>query len=142
MNAVPFDTLKMAQRLESAGFSGPQAAGAAEALAEALVGADLATKGDLNSLGTGLRGDMNSLGTGLRGEMGGLGTGLRGEMNSLGTGLRGEMGGVRGDMAALEARMLSAIELLRRDMTIKFGSMTIIAVGVLLAAIRYPPPHP
>jgi hypothetical protein len=102
MNAVPFDTLKMAQRLESAGFSGPQAAGAAEALAEALVGADLATKGDLNILGTGLRGDM----------------------------------------AALEARMLSAIELLRRDMTIKFGSMMIIAVGVLLAAIRYLPPHP
>ena len=131
MNAVPFDTLKMAQRLESAGFSGPQAAGAAEALAEALVGADLATKGDLNSLGNGLRGDMNS-----------LGTGLRGDMNSLGTGLRGEMGGLRGDMAALEARMLSAIELLRRDMTIKFGSMMIIAVGVLLAAIRYLPPHP
>jgi hypothetical protein len=46
MNAVPFDTLKMAQRLETAGFPGPQATAAAEALAEALVGADLATKGD------------------------------------------------------------------------------------------------
>lgn len=102
MNAVPFDTLKMAQRLESAGFSGQQAAGAAEALAEALVGADLATKGDLNSLGNGLRGDMT----------------------------------------ALEARLVGAIELLRRDMTIKFGGMMIVAVGVLLAAIRYLPPHP
>jgi hypothetical protein len=102
MNAVPFDTLKMAQRLESAGFSGPQAAVAAEALAEALVGADLATKGDLNSLGNGLRSDM----------------------------------------ATLEARMLGAIELLRRDMTTRFGGMMIVAVGVLLAAIRYLPPHP
>src|SRR6185437_8387802 len=47
MNAVPFDTLKMAQRLEAAGFPAPQAAGASEALAEALVGADLATKADI-----------------------------------------------------------------------------------------------
>jgi hypothetical protein len=91
MCAVPFDTLKMAQRLEMAGFSGQQAAGAAGALAEALVGAELATKGDLAGVG---------------------------------------------------ARLVAAMELLRRDITIKFGSMMIIAVGVLLAAIRYLPPHP
>ena len=97
MNAVPFDTLKMAQRLESAGFSGPQAAGAAEALAEALVGADLATKGDVGLLEIGLRRDM----------------------------------------ASLESKVLGAIELLRRDMTIKLGGMIFIAVGVMLAAMRY-----
>lgn len=88
----------MAQRLETAGFSRPQAAGAAEALAEALVGADLATRGDLHL--------------------------------------------VRGDLASLEARMLAAMEFLRRDVTIKLGGMMMIAVGVLLAAIRYLPPHP
>jgi hypothetical protein len=44
MNAVPFDTLRMAQRLEAAGFTAPQAAGASEALAEAITGSDLATK--------------------------------------------------------------------------------------------------
>jgi hypothetical protein len=109
MNAVPFDTLKMAQRLETAGFSGPQAAGAAEALAEALVGADLATKGDLVALEGRLRGDVTS---------------------------------VRGDLTSLEAKMLTAIELLRRDMTIKLGGLVFIAVGVLLAAMRYLPPHP
>lgn len=87
MNAVPFDTLKMAQRLEAAGFGIPQAAGAAEALAEALTGADLATKRDI-------------------------------------------------------ADVMAAIELLQRDMTIKLGGMIIVAVGVLLAAIRYLPPHP
>jgi hypothetical protein len=91
MNAVPFDTLKMAQRLEVAGFSGQQAAGASEALAEALIGADLATKRDV---------------------------------------------------AAAEARLLTAMDLLRRDLTIKLGGMMIIAVGVLLAAIRYLPVHP
>jgi hypothetical protein len=49
MNAVPFDTLKMAQRLEAAGFSGNQAAGASEALAEAITGMELATRSDLSA---------------------------------------------------------------------------------------------
>jgi hypothetical protein len=97
MSAVPFDTLKMAQWLEVAGFPGPQPAGAEEMLPEALVGADLATKGDLM--------------------------------------------GVKGDLTAVEARLLAAMELLRQDITIKFGSMLIITVGVLLAAIRYLLPH-
>ena len=47
MNAFPFDTLKMARKLEAAGFPGPQAAGAAEAMAEAMSGAELATKADV-----------------------------------------------------------------------------------------------
>ena len=98
MNAVPFDTLKMAHRLEEAGFPARQAAGAAEALAEALVGAELATKGDILAM--------------------------------------------KGDLGVIEARLMAAMELLRRDMTIKIGSMMVIAVGVLLAAIRYLPPHP
>ena len=102
MNAVPFDTLKMAQRLEAAGFGRSQATGASEALAEALVGADLATKGDIAALRTELKGDI----------------------------------------AALRTELVSAAELLRRDMTIKLGGMMIIATGILLAAIRYLPPHP
>jgi hypothetical protein len=109
MNAVPFDTLKMAQRLEAAGFAAPQAAGASEALAEALTGADLATKSDI----AGVKSEIASLRTELRSEIGGLRTELKGDM-----------------------------ELLRRDMTIKLGGMIFIAVGVLLAAMRYMPPHP
>jgi hypothetical protein len=109
MNAVPFDTLRMAQRLEAAGFAAPQAAGAAEALAEALIGADLATKGDI----TGLKSDIAALRTKLE-----------------------------GDITALRTEMMSALELLRRDMTIKLGGMIFVAVGVLLAAMRYMPPHP
>jgi hypothetical protein len=90
MNAVPFDTLKLARDLESAGMAPPAAAGAASALADALAGAELATKSDL---------------------------------------------------ALLEARVMAAIELLRRDMTIKLGGMMFIAVGVILAAMRLMP-HP
>jgi hypothetical protein len=113
MNAVPFDTLRMAQRLEAAGFAAPQAAGASEALAEAITGSDLATKSDLAA-------EMASVRT----EIGAL---------------RIE---VRKDMTATRNELLAAIELLRRHMTIKLGGMIFVAVGVLLAAMRYMPPHP
>jgi hypothetical protein len=101
MNAVPFDTLKLAQRLEAAGFSAPQAAGFSEALSEAIGGMELATRSDLGH----------------------------------------EIAGVRSEMGTLRSELLAAMELLRRDMTIKLGGMIFIAVGVLLAAMRYMP-HP
>jgi hypothetical protein len=44
---MPFDTLKLARRLEAAGFSTQQAGDVAEALAEPI--ANLATKEDLKS---------------------------------------------------------------------------------------------
>ncbi len=78
MNAVPFDTLKMAQRLEEAGFAAPRAAGAAEALAEALTGADLATKGDINALRSELKADIGSLRSELKGDIGSLRSELKG----------------------------------------------------------------
>jgi hypothetical protein len=34
------------------------------------------------------------------------------------------------------------MELLRRDLIIKLGSISMLGVGVLLAAIRYLPAHP
>ncbi len=109
MAAVPFDTLKLARRLEAAGFPGKQAGDTAEALAEAMSGAELATKSDLALIRT---------------EM----AGLRAELKT--------------DIAALRAELKADIELLRRDLTIRLGSMMVIAVGILLAAIRYLPPAP
>jgi len=46
--AMPFDTLKLARRLESAGFPPQQAGDMAEAIAEAV--SQLATKADLRDL--------------------------------------------------------------------------------------------
>jgi hypothetical protein len=92
MAAVPSDTLKLARRLESAGFPPKQAGDTAEALADAMSGAELATKADL---------------------------------------------------VAIETKLTAEIELLRRDLTIRLGSMIVVAVGILLAAIRYlPSPQP
>ena len=119
MNAVPFDTLKMAHQLQAAGFQPPQAAGAAEALAEALIGADLATRGDLTALRTELKADNAALRTELKADNAALRTELKAEN------------------AATRSELLAAIELLRRDMTIKMGGMAFVAVGVLLAAMRY-----
>ena len=94
MNAVPFDTLKLAQDFEAAGLAPTAASGIAKALADAMIGADLATKADL-----------------------------------------------AGVEARLDAKIDTKIELLRRDMTIRLGSMLIVAVGVLLTAMRLMP-HP
>jgi hypothetical protein len=59
--AVPFDTLKLARRLESAGFPQRQAGDTAEALAEAMSGAPLATDADIASIRT----EIVTLGVGL-----------------------------------------------------------------------------
>jgi len=101
MSAVPFDTLKFARHLEASGLAASVASGAAEALADAMTGADLATKDDLATVRNDLKAEIAATRTGLKND----------------------------------------IELLRRDITIKFGGMMVIAVGVLLAAIRYLPPH-
>ena len=52
MTAVPFDTLKLADRLQSGGFSAEQARTVAGALAEAVTGSEIATKQDLANLAT------------------------------------------------------------------------------------------
>ncbi len=45
---------------------------------------------------------------------------------------------VRGEVASLRAD----VRLLEQRMTVRLGGMMIVAVGILLAAIRYLPPHP
>ena len=107
--------MKLARRLEAAGFPGKQAGDTAEALAEAMSGAELATKSDIAALRAELKADIAA---------------LRVELKA--------------DIAALRVELKADIELVRRDMTIRLGGMMVIAVGILLAAIRYlpAPPHP
>jgi hypothetical protein len=49
MSTVPFDTLKLADRLQAGGFSEEQAKTAASALSEAMAGAELVTKDHLDA---------------------------------------------------------------------------------------------
>jgi hypothetical protein len=105
MNAVPFDTLKLARDFEVAGMAPPVAAGTAAALADALIGADLVTKSDLDTRLGSFEARLNAI------------------------------------FEAFEAKFDAKLEILRRDMTIKLGGMLVIAVGVILAAMRFMP-HP
>jgi hypothetical protein len=140
MNAIPFDTLKMARKLEAAGFPGPQAAGAAEAMAEAMSGAELATKADLLAA----KADLLAAKTDLQRE-------IAHETGLVRIDLEREIGHVRTDMTAMETRLATAItgvrgdlelmrrdvELVRRDLTIRLGAMAIASTGVLLTAMRF-----
>jgi hypothetical protein len=110
MAEVPFDTLKLARRLEASGFPTQQAGDMAEAIAEAL--SQLATKADLAAT---------------RAEIAALRAELKADMAAL----RVEL---KADIAALRAELKAEIEILRRDITIRPGSMIVVATGVLLAA--------
>jgi hypothetical protein len=124
MNAVRFDTLKLARSLEAAGMTAPLAAGTSEALAEALAGGEFATKSDIAEV----KHDIAALRSELKAEIGSV----HNEVGSLRSEMHNEIGSLRSEMKASD-------ELLRRDMTIKLGSMILIAVGVLLAAMRFMP---
>jgi len=58
------------------------------------------------------------------------------------TGDDSRIAGVKAEIAAVRAEFKADIELRWRDLTIRLGSMMLVAVGILLAGIRYlPPPH-
>ena len=120
MNAIPFDTLKMARRLESAGFSGGQAAGAAEAMAEAMSGGELATKKDLLP--------------------------VKSELLTVTTGLERDIARVRTDLEHSISQVRTDLEykiaLMGRYLTTRLGGMIIAATGILLTAIHFMPLHP
>ena len=153
MSAVPFDTLKFARHLEASGLAPSTAAAASEALADAMIGADLATKNDIALLRDGTKSDIAALrqelktdNAALRQELKSDITALRDETKSNTAALRDELNQFRSehksDIAMLRLETKSDIELARRDITIKLGSMIILGVGVILAAMRYLPLHP
>jgi uncharacterized protein involved in exopolysaccharide biosynthesis len=135
MGAVPFDTLKLARRLESAGFAPRQAGDTAEALAEAMAGAELATTADVVAVRTDLKAEIAAVRAELKAEIAALRAELKAEIASV----RTEIAALRGELKAEIAAVRAEIELLRRDITIRLGSMIVVAVGILLAAIRYLP---
>jgi hypothetical protein len=127
MNAIPFDTLKMARKLEAAGFPGPQAAGAAEAMAEAMSGAELATKADLLAVKAELQADLHGV-----------------KADALATKVE-----LTREITATEARLSTAIlkvandlEIMRRDMTIRVGAIAFASTGIMIAAMRIMLAHP
>jgi hypothetical protein len=141
MEAVLFDTLKLAKRLEASGLTAEASAGMSEALADVLSTTSLATKADVIASEKASRADIQALEKALRADMQASEKGIRADMRTMETSIRHDIqmhvATLLAEIKGLDARM----ELLRRDMTVKVGGMMIAAVGIILAAMRYMPPR-
>ena len=150
MPAVTFDTLKFANQLKTAGVPVTHAEAEAKALSEIFETnlGELATKEDLHHEIDGLRHEVKELETGLRQEIGDLRhemkeleTGLRHEMGNLETGLRHEMGnleiGLRHEISDLRKDIDTKLEKLELRMTIKLGSIVVVALGAFTVIFKF-----
>ncbi len=93
---------------------GPDVAEALMAMLPPVPAGELATRADMERMGSGLRGDMERMESGLRGDMAevrGDMAGVRGDM----AGVRGEMAEVRGEMAELRAELRGEMAELRAE---------------------------
>ena len=110
MMSAGFDTLEVAKRLKGAGFDDTQAEAITGVLRESREAdlSRLSTKDDLALVKDEL--------ARVKDELARVKDELKDDIAHLGTTLRAEM------------------EILRRDITIRFGSMLVVATGVLLAA--------
>lgn len=90
---VAFDTLKLARRLETAGFPTKQAQDTAEALAEALT-ANVASQADIQSV----QSEIRELGLQLRAEIREVETRLRAEIREVELKLRADMASLRAEL--------------------------------------------
>ena len=113
MGAVAFDTHKYVKSLVSAGMPEPQAEIIADKQAE-LVTEQLATKADV----TDIRRDMKQMEARLQGEI----VTVKRDMKQMETGLKR-------DMKEMETR-------LEHRLTLRLGSMMVVAVGVVAALVK------
>lgn len=151
--SVAFDTLKFVEKLEASGFPHAQAKATAEAFAEA-TSQELATKSDLLAVKSELKADIAATRSELQADIAatrselqadiaGLRSDLQTEITGLRSELRTESVSLRTELRSEVASVRSEIELAKRDLKIWFGSVMVVAVGVILAAIRYlPAGHP
>jgi plasmid stabilization system protein ParE len=128
MPAVAFDTLKLAQRLEAAGFSSRQAQDTAAALAETLTGA-IATAADVEAV----RADIRESESRLRGEIREVETRLQAEIRETELRLRAEIAAVRIDLRTEVADVRTEI---LKWVIGAIGFQTVVILGAVAALIR------
>jgi predicted nucleic acid-binding Zn-ribbon protein len=126
---VAFDTLKLARRLEAAGFPTKQAQDTSEALADTLT-ANVASQADIHAV----QGDIRE-----------LGLQLRAEINEV----RAEINEVRAEIREVELRLRAEMALLRAELIkwmVGVGIAAVIAMGGMIMtlgiAILRALPHP
>lgn len=127
-------------KLQKVGFSVEQGEALADFMdTQAASKIDLeAAKGDLKSDIAGVKGDLELTRSELKAEIADVKAELKAEIAAVRTDLEASVH--RLDMAIADVK--AGIKLLGHQMTITLGGMMILAVTVLLAAMRYLPPHP
>jgi len=115
MAAVAFDTLKLARRLEGAGFSREQAVGTAEALADTLAGG-MATKDDLTYSTTELKADIAQVRTELKADIAQVRTELKAEIAEVRAELKAAIAELRAEIAEVRAQVRAEIAELRGEL--------------------------
>jgi hypothetical protein len=111
------------------------------------MGTSLATKADLHQLRAEMgqefalvRRDIQTLESGVRKDLGALESGLRKDLETLDSGLRNDFrvveSGLRKDMQSVESGLRKDLELLSVTMTVRLGSMLVVGLGVLFAALK------
>ena len=119
MAAVAFDTLKLARALRTeAQMSAEQAEGVSNALAEAMSGAELATKSDLIATETALKSDLAS-----------TEAALKSDLAATDASLRSEIAAVRRDLAETKADILKSV------MGMVLGALAVNVVAILAGMI-------
>jgi hypothetical protein len=153
VTAMIYDTLKLAEQLETeAGFDAPRARAMARILAEN-AGGNLATredilvaKGELQAeiqhLSAGLRDEIQRVSTGLGGEIQAVNTSLRNEIQRVSTGLGGEIHAVntslRDEIQRVSTGLREEIQGLRGDVRVLYwitGTTFAGVAGLLSIAI-------
>ncbi|CAK0778643.1 DUF1640 domain-containing protein [Azospirillaceae bacterium] len=112
MAVVAFDTLKLADRLQSGGFTAEQARTAALAFADAMSGAELATKSDLNAVKAELKADVAEVRNELKADV----SEVRTELQATKAELKADIAEVRTELQATKAELKTDIALLSTRM--------------------------
>jgi hypothetical protein len=141
MTAVAFDTLKLARKLrDSAEMSQVQAEGVADALAEAMSGAELATKSDLAAVETALKRDIRELEVKVDARFNELVKEIHGRFKEIDSGFRIVLERIDRRAAESEAKAEAYKNTLLRWLLAFAGTAFVIIIGTAVAVIRYLPP--
>ena len=117
MTTMTFDTHDFVKEMTQAGMPEEQAEVLAQSQA-ALIAEKLATKQDLKEMEVGLKRDMKEMEVGLKRDMKEMETRLT------------------RDLKEMELRLKRDMQELKHDMTVRLGSMMVVAIGVVAALVK------
>ncbi len=110
MSAVAFDTLKLARQLrDTAEMTQAQAEGVAGALAEAMSGAELATKTDIVVVRNELKAEITAVRNELKADIAAVRNELKADIATVRNELKADIATVRNDLVAVEAGLKAEI---------------------------------